>query len=54
LAIVGIEPNGKAAELGLQPGDVILRAGNRTVTTAGDVTATLSGAKAAGRKNTLA
>jgi serine protease Do len=53
LAIVGVEPNGKAAELGFQQGDVILRAGNKTVSTAGDLTAALSEAKAAGRKNTL-
>jgi serine protease Do len=31
LAVVSVDPSGKAAELGFQQGDVILRAGNRAV-----------------------
>jgi serine protease Do len=53
LAIVGVDPNGKAAELGFQQGDVILKAGNKTVSSPGDLTTAISEAKAAGRKNTL-
>jgi serine protease Do len=53
LAVVGVDPNGAAAELGFQQGDVILKAGSNTVSTAGDLTAAISEAKAAGRKNTL-
>ena len=53
LTIIGVDPNGKAAELGFQRGDTILKAGNRTVSTPEDLTAAISEAKAAGRKNTL-
>ena len=53
LAVVGVDPNGAAAELGFQQGDVILKAGSKTVSTAGDLSAAISEAKAAGRKNTL-
>ena len=53
LAVVGVDPNGAAAELGFQQGDVILKAGGKIVSTAGDLTAAISEAKAAGRKNTL-
>ena len=30
LAVVGVDPSGKAAELGFQQGDIILKAGNRS------------------------
>ena len=53
LAVVGVDPSGKAAELGFQQGDVILKAGNRAVSSPGDLTAAISEAAAAGRKNTL-
>jgi serine protease Do len=53
LAIVGVDPNGKAAELGFQQGDVILKAGNKSVSSPGDLTTAMSEAKAAGHKNTL-
>jgi serine protease Do len=53
LAIVGVNPNSKAAELGFQKGDVILKAGNRTVSSADDLAAAFSETAAAGRKNTL-
>jgi serine protease Do len=53
LAVVSVDPSGKAAELGFQEGDVILRAGNRAVSRPGDLTAAISEAAAAGRKNTL-
>jgi serine protease Do len=47
LAVVSVDPSGKAAELGLQPGDVILRAGNRAASRPGDLTAAISEAAAA-------
>jgi serine protease Do len=53
LAVLGVDPSGKAAELGFQQGDVILRAGNKAVSSSGDLTAAISEAAAAGRKNTL-
>lgn len=53
LAIVGVDPNGKAAELGFQQGDIILQAGNKAVSSAEDLTGAISAAKAAGRKNML-
>jgi len=53
LTIVNVDPGGKAAELGFQKGDIILKAGNRTVSSAEDLTAAFSETAAAGRKNTL-
>jgi serine protease Do len=53
LAVLGVEPSGKAAELGFQQGDIILKAGNRAVSSPGDLTAAISEAATAGRKNTL-
>jgi serine protease Do len=52
LMVLGVDPSGKAAELGFQQGDVILRAGNKAVSSSGDLTAAISEAAAAGRKNT--
>jgi serine protease Do len=53
LVVVGVDPNGKAAELGFQQGDIVLKAGNRTISSPGDLTAAISEAAATGRKNTL-
>jgi serine protease Do len=53
LAIVSIDPNGKAAELGFQQGDIILKAGSRAVSSLEDLADAMSEAAAAGRKNTL-
>jgi serine protease Do len=53
LAIVGVDPDGKAAELGFQEGDIILKAGNKPVSSPDDLASAMSAAKAAGRKNTL-
>jgi serine protease Do len=53
LAVVGVDPNGKAAELGFEQGDIILRAGNKAVSRPEDLTHAMSEAQAAGRKNTL-
>ncbi|MGD9711753.1 MAG: Do family serine endopeptidase [Thermomicrobiales bacterium] len=53
LVVVAVDPSGKGAELGLQAGDIILRAGNRDVARPSDVTTALADAKAAGRSNAL-
>lgn len=54
LAVIGVDPNGKAAELGLKEGDVIVKAGGKPVASADDLTSAMSATKAAGRKSTLA
>jgi membrane-associated protease RseP (regulator of RpoE activity) len=53
LAVVGVDPNGKAAELGFKQGDIILKAGNRDMSSFADLTAAMLEAAAGGRKNTL-
>jgi serine protease Do len=53
LAVINVDPGSKAAELGFQPGDVILKAGNKDLTSPADLQAAMTEAKAAGRKNTL-
>ncbi len=53
LTVVGVDPNGKAAELGVQQGDIILKAGSRAVSSPEDLAAAMSEAKAAGHKNAL-
>jgi serine protease Do len=53
LAVISVDPNGKAAELGFQEGDVILKAGDRTISRPEDLKSAMAAAKAAGRKNTL-
>ena len=54
LAVAGVDPEGKAAEVGLREGDVILRAGGKPVASVEDLTAAMDAAKAAGRPATLA
>jgi serine protease Do len=53
LAVVEVSPNGAAAEAGLEPGDVILRAGSKPITSASDLQSALQAAKAAGRSKAL-
>jgi serine protease Do len=53
LAVLGVDPNGKASELGIRQGDIILKAGGTAVSRPQDLAAGVSAAKAAGRKNTL-
>ena len=54
LAVVGVEPGGKAADAGLAEGDIILKVGDETVNGVGDLRHALSDAKKAGHKNALA
>jgi len=51
--IAGVSPGSDAAEKGLQPGDVILRAGSRAITSPADVAAAVAQAKHEGRKDVL-
>ncbi len=53
VAIVGADPGGKAASLGMAPGDVILKAGGKTVSTPSEFQDALDAASAAGRKFAL-
>jgi serine protease Do len=53
LAVLGVDPNGKAVQLGFRQGDIILKAGSRAVSSPEDLAAAMSDAKVAGRKNTL-
>jgi serine protease Do len=53
LAVVSVEPGSKAAEAGLQPGDIIQKAGSRELARPADFRNALSEAKAAGRKHIL-
>jgi serine protease Do len=53
IAIVDVAPNGAAAEAGLEPGDVILKAGAKSVASADDLETALDQAKASGRSQAL-
>ena len=53
LVVVGVEQDSKAAERGLQTGDVILDVGGKAVASVGDVRKALSEARNAGRSNVL-
>ena len=50
VAVTDVDPNGQAAEAGIQPGDVILRVGNADVKTPADVEKQVADAKASGLK----
>ena len=54
LAVLDIDPSSPAADLGLQQGDIILKAGSRDLATVEDLQAAFSQARASGRKSALA
>jgi serine protease Do len=53
VVVVNVDPNGIAAEKGLQQGDVILDAGGKTVSTPNEVSAALGEARKAGKHTIL-
>jgi serine protease Do len=53
VAVVGVDPDGPAAEHGFQAGDIILDVGGKAVTNAGDVRKEMAAAKGQGRHNIL-
>ena len=53
VAVVGVDPNGPAAERGVKTGDVILDVGGKAVTNADDVRKALTDARAAGKHSVL-
>jgi serine protease Do len=53
VVITRIEPTSAAADQGLQPGDVLLKVGNRNIASASDLQAGIADAKRAGRKSVL-
>ena len=53
VVITNVDPNGQAAERGLQPGDVILSVGEAKVTNPSDVEKRVTDAKAGGLKAVL-
>ena len=50
VVVSDVDPNGQAAEVGLQPGDVILAVGDSEVATPADVESKVAAAKADGLK----
>jgi serine protease Do len=53
VVITGVGPNSDAAQKRLQPGDVIMRVGDRVTLKPSDVAAAVAAAKAAGREGVL-
>jgi serine protease Do len=48
---MGVDPDGIAAETGLQQGDVILEAGGKAVTASADVSAAVDAARKSGKRS---
>jgi len=53
VVITKVDPNSDAADKGLQPGDVVLKIGNRAVKTPQDVQSGVAEAQKSGRKSVL-
>jgi serine protease Do len=53
VVVTDVDPNGQAAEKGLQAGDVILSVGDKSVSQPNDVEKTVADAKSGGRKSVL-
>src|SRR5262249_50197334 len=53
LPVVDVDPSSKAAERGLEPGDIIHKAGGKHLANPADLSAAMTEAKTAGRKHIL-
>ena len=53
LAVIGVDRNGRAAEAGVQPGDVIVKAGGKLLATPNDLAGVFQQTRKTGRKATL-
>ena len=53
LVVTEVDPQGPAAQRGIQTGDVILNVGGKSVSNVGDVRAALSAAKDSGKNSVL-
>jgi serine protease Do len=53
LAVLRVEPQGRAAEAGLAAGDVIVKAGGRRLGNVGDLNDAMASASANGKSNVL-
>ena len=53
VAVVGVDPDGPAAEQGFKTGDVILDVGGKAVGDAGDVRKAMSQARSSGKHDVL-
>ena len=53
LAILSIDPDGAVADLGFAPGDVIVKAGGRDVSSVVDLERAMADARSSGRRHTL-
>jgi serine protease Do len=53
VVVVNVDPNGAAADKGLQQGDIILDAGGKSVSTPRDVSAALNDARKTGKRSIL-
>jgi serine protease Do len=51
VVVMGVDPDGIAAETGLQQGDVILEAGGKAVTASADVSAAVDAARKSGKRS---
>jgi serine protease Do len=51
--VTRVDPESDAADKGIQPGDVVVSIGNKSVHTPQDIKAQISGAQATGRKSVL-
>ena len=53
LAVVGVDPNGQAADVGLRQGDIILKSAGKAINSASELEASMAAVKAAGKKDAL-
>jgi len=53
VVVLGIHPTGRAARLGIDPGDVILDVGGKAVATAGDVRDAITAARTDSKNSVL-